>query len=370
MLLLLFVAGGAGLVIGAELLVRGASRLAVAVGISPLVIGLTVVSLGTSAPEIAISIDASIRGHADMVIGNIVGSNIFNVLLILGLSALIGPLVVAQRLLWRDVPLLIGFGGLLLLLGLDGMIGRFDGLLLCLCLVAYVWWAIQFSRREHQADEYAESDGTEQGRSTRDIALQLALMGAGLVLLVLGAEWFVQAAVHIALTLGISDLVVSLTVVAAGSSLPEVVVSLLASYRGERDIAVGNAVGSSIFNILAVLGISSVVISGGINVPPAALRFDIPVMIAAFVACLPIFLTGHVISRWEGMLFVGYYAAYTVYLILDATAHDTLPVFSQIMLVFVIPLTVITMLIGVSRSYYWGRKRTIRAKDTTLLCDR
>ncbi len=369
MLLLLFVLGGSGLMIGAELLVRGASRLATVVGISPLVLGLTVVSLSTSAPEIAISIDASLRGHADMAIGNIVGSNIFNVLLILGLSALIGPLIVAQRLLWWDIPLMISFGVLLLLLSLDHTIGRFDGLVLCLSLIAYIWWAIQFSRRRSQdvPDEDAEAVLSSAERPARNIIVQLALIGIDLALLVLGAEWFVQGAVQIALAIGISDLVVSLTIVAAGTSLPEVVVSVLASYRGERDIAVGNVIGSSIFNILAVLGLSALVVPSGINVPPAALHFNIPVMIATFVACLPIFLTGHVISRWEGALFVCYYAAYTLYLILDATAHDALPVFSQMMLIFIIPLTVITLVVSVANSYQGSRKRRIEAREVTRI---
>ena len=351
--------------IGAELLVRGASRLATAIGVSPLVVGLTVVSLSTSAPEIAISIDASLRGHADMAIGNIVGSNIFNVLLILGLSALIGPLVVEQRLLWWDAPLMIGFGALLLLLGLDGVIGRFDGLALSLCLIAYVWWAIQVSRRERRSVREACAEAALPGPTctARDITAQLARLGIGLVLLVFGAEWFVQAAVQIAAALDISDLIVSLTIVAAGTSLPEVVVSILASYRGERDIAVGNVIGSCIFNILAVLGLSAVIVPSGIHVPPAVLRFDIPVMIATFVACLPIFWTGHVISRWEGVLFVGYYAAYTIYLILDATAHDALPVFSQMMLVFIIPLTLITLLIGIVSAYQGERQRRVEERE-------
>lgn len=363
--LLFFVIGGVGLIIGAELLVRGASRLAAAVGITPLVIGLTVVSLGTSAPEIAISIDASLRGHADMALGNVVGSNIFNVLLILGVSALIGPLIVAQRLLWWDVPLMIGFAILMLLLGLDGTIGRLDGMGLSICLVAYVWWAIQLNRREDREiqDEYAEAYSPAQRGSARHVTIQLALIIGGLAVLVLSADWFVQGAAIIAQALGISDLVVSLTIVAAGTSLPEVAVSVLASYRRERDIAVGNVVGSSIFNILAVLGLSAVAIPSGITVPSAALHFDVPVMIAAFVACLPICFTGHLISRWEGGLFVGYYAAYTMYLILDASAHDALPVFSQIMLIFVIPLTIVTLLIGVARSCRQSQRRPTQERE-------
>ncbi len=369
MLLFLFIVGAAGLITGAELLVRGASRLATIIGITPLVIGLTVVSLSTSAPEIAISIGASLQGHTAMVIGNVVGSNIFNVLMILGLSAFIGPLVVARRFLWWDVPLMIGFGILLLLLGLDGEVGKIDGLVLCVCLVAYIRWAIRFSHRESQdvQDKHVETKLPGRLRTVRNIALQVAFIGVGLALLVLGAEWFVQAAVGIAKALGISDLVVSLTIVAAGTSLPEVVVSLIASYRGEREIAVGNVVGSSIFNILAVLGITVVVIPGGIHVPPAALHFDIPVMIATFVACIPIFLTGYEMSRWEGGLFVGYYAAYTTYLILGATAHDALPVFSQIMLLYVIPLTVITLAIGVARSYQWRQKKSTAQQKADLL---
>ena len=352
-MLLLFVLGGIGLILGAEMLVRGATRLAAAVGVTPLVIGLTVVSLSTSAPEIAISIDASLRQHADIALGNVVGSNIFNVLLILGLVALIGPLVVAQRFLWWDVPLMTSVAVLLLLLSLDGTLGRLDGMVLCLCLIAYVWWAIQLSRRENRAipEEYAEAYPPGPRRTARHMVTPFALISGGLALLVFGADWFVQGAVSIAFALGISDLVVSLTIVAAGTSLPEVVVSVLASYRGERDIAVGNVVGSCIFNILAVLGIAAVTVPSGLTIPAAVLHFDIPVMIATFVACLPICMTGHRISRWEGGLFVGYYAAYTAYLVLEATAHDVLPVFSWIMMVFVIPLTVVTLLIGGVRSY-------------------
>lgn len=365
MLLLFTIIGGAGLLLGAELLVRGASRLAAAVGITPLVIGLTVVSLSTSAPEIAISIDASLRGHADMAIGNIVGSNIFNVLFILGLSALMAPLVVARRMVRWDVPLMIGFACVLLLLGLDGIIGRFDGLLLCLCCMAYLWGVMRLQYRESQekSGDAATAQVTEPRRRVPNIVVQLALIGTGLALLVCGAEWFVQGAVRLALALGMSDLVVSLTIVAVGTSLPEVVVSVLASFRGERDIAVGNVVGSNIFNMLAVLGLSAVVLPKGIPVPPAALYFDMPVMMAAFVACLPIFLTGHRISRWEGGLFVAYYAAYTLYLILHATAHDALPVFSQIMWVFVIPLTVLTLLIGLARSSRRRQRRSRPAQE-------
>jgi cation:H+ antiporter len=171
----------------------------------------------------------------------------------------------------------------------------------------------------------------------------LVLILVGLVMLVLGARWLVDAAIHFARLIGVSELVIGLTIIAAGTSLPEVATSVIASVRGERDIAVGNVVGSNIFNLLAVLGLSSIVSPAGIKVQPAALTFDIPVMIAVALACAPIFVTGHRIARWEGGVFVFYYVAYTAYLILNAKTHDTLPAFSAVMLEFVLPLTLLTL---------------------------
>jgi cation:H+ antiporter len=351
---LLFFAGAGILIAGAEMLVRGATRLAAALGTPPLVIGLTVVAFGTSAPEVAVSIDAALQGHGDVALGNAIGSNIFNVLFILGLSALISPLVVAQRLVWWDVPVMIGVAVLAYRLGLDGTIGRWDGVLLCAGLVAYTLWAIRFSRTEtpQVQEEYAQEFTVGQHSTPFQVAIQMVLIGSGLTCLIFGARWLVQGAVYFAAALGLSQLVISLTIVAAGTSLPEVATSVLAAIQGERDIAVGNVVGSNIFNILAVLGIGAAVAPTGIPLAPAALRFDMPVMLAVLFACLPIFFTGHRVARWEGALFVGYYLAYTVYLLLDATAHDALPVFSWIMLVFIMPLTVITLGIGVARALY------------------
>ena len=163
-------------------------------------------------------------------------------------------------------------------------------------------------------------------------------------MLVLGSSWLVEGATALARAVGVSDLVIGLTVIAAGTSLPELATSILATVRGQRDIAVGNVVGSNIFNILGILGVSGIV-GGGLEVAPAAVAFDIPVMTAVAVACLPIFFSGHCITRWEGVLFVAYYAAYTTYLILSATAHDALPVFSRVMLGFVVPLTAVTLVL-------------------------
>lgn len=343
--LVLFVLGFILLIGGAEWLVRGASSLAAASGISPLVIGLTVVAFGTSAPELAVSVQSGLSGQANIAVGNVVGSNILNVLLILGLAALIAPLTVSSQLVRLDVPLMIGVSLLVYFLALDGYIGGLDGSLLFAGIIAYTVFSVIQSRRESaqiQA-EYSEEFGAEKQGGA--IWWNLGLIVVGLILLVLGARWLVNGAVTIAQLLGVSDLIIGLTVIAIGTSLPEVAASVVASLRGQRDIAVGNVVGSNLFNLLMVLGITGLVAPQGIPVPEAALGFDIPVMIAVAVACLPIFFTAHCIDRWEGALFLAYYLAYTVYLILNAMEHDALPVFNAIMLWFVIPLTAITLVV-------------------------
>ncbi|HEY5790705.1 MAG TPA: calcium/sodium antiporter, partial [Gammaproteobacteria bacterium] len=281
------------LVAGAELLVRGAVRLAGAWGVSPLVVGLTVVAFGTSAPELAVSLSAAWRGQAgaDLALGNVVGSNIFNVLLILGLSAAITPLVVAQKLVRVDVPLMIGVSLLVLLLALDGAIGRGDGLLLFAGIVAYSVFAVVHGRREADAvaQQYADAlDGAPAGGPARHLGLVLV----GLVLLVLGARWLVHGATGLARGFGVSELVIGLTVVAGGTSLPEVATSVVASLRGQRDIAVGNVVGSNLFNLLGVLGLSGLAAPDGLVVIDSVRGFDLPVMIAAAIACLPIYARG------------------------------------------------------------------------------
>lgn len=343
--LVLFVVGLGLLIGGAEVLVRGAAGLAAAVGISPLVIGLTVVSFATSSPELAVSLQSTFSGQANIALGNVVGSNIFNVLFILGLSALIAPLIVAQQLVRLDVPIMIGISFLMLLLGLDGRIGRIDGLLLFAGIVAYIVFAIRQSRKESADVQavYEEEYGPTNGKNARQLMLNLVLIVGGLALLVLGSRWLVDGAVEIAQFFGVSELIIGLTIIAAGTSLPEVAASVVAALRGERDIAVGNVVGSNLFNILAILGLTGVFAPGGITVPTAVLGFDIPVMIAVAVACLPIFFTGYMIARWEGALFLGYYLAYTLFLVLDATGHDALPLYSDIMMLFVLPLTGITL---------------------------
>lgn len=349
--LLLFAIGLATLVVGAKALVHGASRLALSLGISPLVVGLTIVAFGTSAPEAAVSVGAVLEGRSDIAFGNVIGSNVFNVLLILGLSALIAPLLVNAQLIRQEVPVMIGASLLLLVLALDGHIGRFESALLLVLLIGYTAFLVVQSRRETQAtrDEYAEAVMRHDGWD-RHWSVQGALVLAGLALLVLGSNWLVGAAVAFAKAFGVSELVIGLTIVAAGTSMPEVATSIAAALKGERDIAVGNVVGSNTFNIFGCLGLSGVVAADGLPVPAAALAFDVWVMLAVAFACLPVFLTGREIARWEGALFIGYYAAYTAFLILAARHHEALPVFSSVMLSFVVPLTIVTLLVSVLRT--------------------
>jgi len=342
----LLIAGIALLTLGAEFLVRGASRLAALLGISPLVIGLTVVAFATSAPEMAVSVRSALGGQADLALGNIVGSNILNVLLILGLSAVITPMIVAQQLVRLDVPLMIGASLLLPLLAWNGSVDRWEGLLLVAAAIVYTAFLVRLSRRESAevAAEYSQEFGAAPARSPRfALVVNAGLALTGLGLLVAGARLFLDAAVGLATAMGVSELVIALTVVAAGTSLPEIAASVVAAVRGERDIAVGNVVGSNLFNLLWVLGAAAAVGKGGVAVSPAALRFDIPVMIAVAIACLPIFANGHRIARWEGLLFLGAYVGYTAYVVLAATEHDHLPAYSAAMRWFVLPLVGVTV---------------------------
>jgi cation:H+ antiporter len=344
----LFLAGLGLLILGAEWLVRGASRLAAKVGISPLVIGLTVVAFGTSSPEMAVSVQSSLAGQADIAVGNVVGSNIFNVLLILGISAAITPLIVQQQLIRLDVPIMIGVSLVTYFMALDGVIGRFEGLLLFAGILAYTIFLIVQSRKEGKAvvDEYAQEYAANLEAGWKPWVINLGLVGLGLTLLVLGSNWLVDSAITIARWLGLSELIIGLTIVAAGTSMPEVATSITAAVKGERDIAVGNVVGSNIFNLLAVLGLTGLVAPAGIPVSPAAEAFDIPVMIAVALLCLPIFFTGKLIARWEGWLFLFYYTAYTAYLVLDSTQHDALPLFNGVLLYVLIPMTVVTLMVS------------------------
>lgn len=349
MLTLTLIGGLVLLIVGGEFLVRGASKLALAFGLSPLVIGLTVVAFGTSAPELAVSVKASLSGSADIAVGNVLGSNIFNVLFILGLSALITPLVVAQQMVKKEVPIMIAASLIAYAMAMDGTISQIEGSILFASVVVYTWIAIRSASAEPKAikEEYEQEIGgpAQAAEATKPMSIvqSLAFILGGLVTLVYGSKLLVEAATELARGWGISELVIGLTIVAAGTSLPEVAASAIAAFKGERDIAVGNVVGSNIFNLFSVLGLSSIVSPSGIPVSEGALSFDFPIMIACAVACLPVFYIGYSISRSRGIMFLGYYIAYTVYLILDAQQHPATIQIKAALLYFAIPLTVLTL---------------------------
>ena len=353
-----FVVGIAALVAGAEALVRGAARLAARTGLSPVVIGLTVVAFGTSAPELAVSLGASFSGETDLAVGNVVGSNIANVLLVLGISAAVGGgLLVAQRIVRIDVPIMLALSVLVFLFGLDNRLGRAEGLLFVGLLIVYVAWTVVSSLRSTRIEVQAEYDDAldvDDLDETSALA-DVGFLVLGLAMLVVGSQALVDAATDIAVALDVSELVIGLTVVAIGTSLPEVATSVLAAARGQRDLAVGNAIGSNLFNILAVLGVTAAVSPNALDVPQGALSLDIPVMIAVAIACLPIFATGYVLVRWEGIMFLAFYAAYLGWLVLDATDHDVKDEYALGIVGFVLPLSVVTLIV------VWVRER--RARD-------
>lgn len=310
---LLILGGLAVLVGGGELLLRGAVAIAAAMRISPLLIGLTVVAFGTSAPELGVSLQAAFSGAADVAVGNVIGSNILNVLFVLGIATLIAPLVVSRQLVLYDVPVMIAISFLVWWMASDGVIGRVDGMALCVILVIYIVTCIRRSRSSSAADKAESADQDPPTLKTgMFLAGQAGLVVVGLVLLGLGSRWLVSGAVSVATWFGVSELLIGLTVVAAGTSMPEVVTSVMAGLRGEREIAIGNVVGSNILNLAFVLGVSSVITPGGMSVNAEAIGFDFPVMCCVAVACFPIFLTGEGIRRWEGMLFLVGFVIYTV----------------------------------------------------------
>lgn len=354
--------------IGADALVRGAAGLAERFGLSPLVIGLTVVALGTSMPEVSVSIGSAISGDGGVALGNALGSNIFNILVVLGGSAIIQPLLVDRQLVRLDVPVMLLASVLAFVLALNGTISRPEGLLLLGAGALYTGWLVRAGLRTERVPTAEGTAPTPEGRppvraaagddptppggpsahsggpAPAPLARQLLSIGVGLLLLVLGARLLVGGAESIARTLGVSELVIGLTVVAAGTSLPELATSFMAALRGQRDIAVGNAVGSNIFNALIVLGAAGVASgTAGVPVPLGVLTFDFPVMLATSVACLPIFFTGWSISRWEGWIFVGYYAAYLLYLVLSHTRHAAQDLLGTVLLFFALPLTALTL---------------------------
>jgi len=319
---LLFAGGLALLVVAAEMVVRGASRLAASLGVEPLVLGLTVVAIGTSAPELAVGITASLQGAGSLAVGNIAGTNVFNILFILGLIALVRPLPLHLQVLKLELPTMVAAAMLMTVFAWDGDISQTDGAILVGAAVVYTIALIRMSRRETRAvkEEFTEAYGEGATGRTHSVARERAgyatILTIGLGLSVLGADWLVNGAVDIARTLDISEAVIGLTIVAIGTSAPEFVTAVVATLRDERDVAVGNLLGSSIYNILVILGITCLVTPGGIAVERQLMLVDIPLMSGVALLCIPVFVTGRQISRLEGGLGVAMYCAYMAWLVL------------------------------------------------------
>ncbi|MFZ1519611.1 MAG: calcium/sodium antiporter [Ignavibacteriaceae bacterium] len=298
------------LFVGAEGLIRGSSNLAIKIGITPLVVGLTVVAFGTSAPELVVSLSAALKGNSTISLGNVIGSNIANIALILGVAALIRPLDVHAKVIIREIPVMIGISVLLFFLLLDGKIDFFDGLIFIALLILYNVFSVLLARKEKSPE--IQNEFKEGLKSKFGVPLSIIFMIAGLALLILGANLFVQSTVAIAKLFNVSDAVIGLTIVAIGTSLPELITSIVAAYKKEADIAIGNVVGSNVFNILGILGITALIIpvsSDGIS------KIDLFVMIGTAILLFPLSKTGKRISRFEGILLLVGYIIYLYYLI-------------------------------------------------------
>ena len=352
--ILAILAGLVLLVAGGEVLVRGASNIAAAIGMSPLVVGLTVVSFATSAPEFAVTMKSVAAGSPGLAVGNVVGSNIANILLVLGIAAIITPLAVKSRVVRFDVPVMIGLSLIVTVMAFNGVIARWQGVTLVVLLAAYVIWTVRIGRSDPEGEkEKLDPDWIDDElrpepvaeRSTRNILASVVMVAVGIGALVLGASVLVSGATTIASALGLSDLVIGLTIIAVGTSLPEMATSIVAALRGERDLAVGNAVGSNIFNLGAVLGFAAILSPDGIVIPEGAQNLDFLLMTGVAILLLPVVYTGYAVGRWEGILFVSYYVAYTTYLLLMSSEHESLAPFSTVMLAFVIPLTFLFLIV-------------------------
>lgn len=299
----LFSVGLGLLIFGADGLVRGGSSLANRFGISPLVIGLTVVSFGTSAPELVVSGVASYNGDGEIALGNVLGSNLLNGLIVLGATAMLCPILVREKTIRRDIPLVVLVTALAWFFASSGTISRLEGFLLVSLVVPYLWML-------YQAERGAPQEKLPSGPTH---AAVIAIL-AGVTLLVIGGQFVVEHGSSIAAQFGVSDRVIALTLVAMGTSAPELATGLVAAYRRQVDLAVGNVVGSNMLNLLLILGLSAVI--RPIGVVASALRVDFPILLAATAFLLPLTWTGRRIHRWEGIILIGAYLAYVVFLLL------------------------------------------------------
>jgi cation:H+ antiporter len=309
-----------------------------------LVIGLTVVAFGTSAPELAVSVKSAFSGQAELAIANVVGSNIINILFILGLAAVVSPLIISRQLIRQDVPIMVGLSLVATLMAWDGNINRYEAAVLVAGLLAYTWFL--FYQGKKTGAEVVDDDIEEMLKVHTPMWQNLLLVVVGLVLLVLGARWLVQSAIELATAWGVNEAIIGLTIVAAGTSLPELVTSVVATIKGERDIAVGNVVGSNIFNILCVLGISGVVSPVPLLAGEQLATFDIPVMLGVAALCIPLFFTGASLNRVEGLMFLVLYTAYVWVLVAMALSLGYLAQLQSAILFGLIPLVVLYVVIS------------------------
>ncbi|PBN42904.1 calcium/sodium antiporter [Sphingobium sp. D43FB] len=312
--------GLTALIAGAELLVRGGSALAARLGISPLLIGLTVVALGTSTPELAVGIDAAVQGNGSLAVGNIAGTNTVNILLILGLSAALQPLAIQMQTLRLELPVIVFASATLLGFAWDGVLSRLEGLVLLTMGVIFTLAVIRIARRETMKVklEFAREFGPRR-LAKRQTVTEMLMLAVGLIVIVVGADWLVDGAVALARLWHVSDAFIGLTIVAIGTSAPELVTTVISTIRGDRDIAIGNLIGSSVYNILVILGVTCLFPANGIDVSTHLIWIDIPVMLGVALLCVPVFVSGRQISRVEGGLFVSAYVAYLSYLIIQRT---------------------------------------------------
>ena len=319
--LALFFLGLSLLVLGAELVVRSASRVATMLGITPMVIGLTIVSVGTSAPELAIGIVSGLQGKGGLAVGNIAGTNILNLLFILGLTAVVQPLPLDRQIFRLELPTIVLTAGLFTVLAWDGVLSLLDGLIMLAGGVLYTGTLLRFARLASQRakQEYRAEFGPETipeiQPKWRLKVLYGVLLVAGIALTVGGAELLVRGAAGIARALGVSDTIIGLTIVAIGTSAPELVTTIVGTIKGERDVAVGNLLGSSIYNILIILSVPCIIAPGGLPVDRQLLLFDIPLMSAVAVGAIPVFFTGRRVGRAEGGLGVAIYLTYLMWLV-------------------------------------------------------
>ncbi|WP_394304651.1 calcium/sodium antiporter [Pseudomonas danubii] len=341
------------LIAGAELLVRAAVRLSARLHVRPLIMGLSIVAFGSSAPQMAISLQATLADNTDIAVGSVIGSSIFNILVTLGLSALIIPLRVSRQLVRLDIPLMIGASLLVFILAYNERLTPSDGVILLAALVLYLLLLLRQSR--HSARHHLPAPAGLRGFAPRFSSMLMVLIGLGL--LVFAGHLLLGAAVTVADDLGLSERVMGLTVIAVSTSLPQLATSLLAALRGQRDIAVGNVIGSNLFNLLGVLGFTALVAPTPLSVSPNALDFDLPVMLGVAVLCLPVFYSGYRVTRAEGLLFLGLYLAYGLHVVSFTTGMPLAGKLEHLMLFFVLPALVAFLLFSSLRAWRRQHKR-------------